>query len=286
MNRGCSVRSFVMNQEDSGKRWQEEETAKVFLDWYNNMRGARYQLERTGEVFPELLKDYNWDFVAREKNRNIWMAIEVKKISASKANQEFSWWIKVFEHVTQKVKNKLKGTYLVIGAPNLIGNMNQKQRIELEDVICEALLEAEPVWAGGLVDIWPRIRAKLQHWSLRYLFGETKELKLIKKSNEGSLVRIGMQFSHVGNLTEIERQAIRELLSPKSSGTVKANSQLRIAKQQGAKETIWVIDGYTDQLDDVKEVLNNIDPRLLSDIDTGYLVDMTFNKVMMVWHSG
>jgi len=177
-----------MNQKDSGKRWQEEKTANVFLDWYNNKYATNYRLERTEKVFPELLKGHNWDFVARGRKQNTWIAIEVKKITASKANQEFRYWDKVFEHVTEKAKNRLKGTYLAIGVPNLIGNMSQKQRLELEDAIGEALLEAEATWAGGLVDIWPRIRTELQHWSYRYLFGETKELKLIKKSNEGSLV--------------------------------------------------------------------------------------------------
>ena len=81
-------------------------------------------------------------------------------------------------------------------------------------------------------------------------------------------------------MQEAEETAIRLLLEAISGGGAKANEQLGMAKQIGAKETVLLLDCHLPYRPEIiKQALANIDLNLLSNIDRVYLVSVSDQQV-------
>lgn len=268
----------LVKKSKEDRRQSERRAAEVFLDWYNKHYSTAYtELKDTKSRFPTI-RGANWDFVAESVNQDSWIAIECERIWHGEANQEASTWRNLFEKVNQKVGDKLHGTYEVLDIPNLVERLDQKPRNELLEAICKVLLEIDNknLACDAEVNIWPDIYKELSNWPSYYIL---KKLVLKKISEKGSEIKIRAFVPHC-NIGLLEKQAISKLFSTNSQ---RVNTQLGAAKQHGAKETIWVIDGYSDLLEDVRREVETIDKKLISNIDVIALVDKSPRAAHVVW---
>lgn len=263
---------------------RDQQAAQCFLAEYNSIHNANYhELLLANEVFD--LRRGDWDFIATGESENAWLAIEVKEIAIADSRKIVALWKTIFAHMAKDKHHIPEGTYWVIGTPKLYGHIRQKY---LEKAICAALSELktdlEAAKPGDEIEIWPLARKGLQCWPPRNLYGETKQLTLLKKSYAGQYIRWVGSPSYLSNLEKLEKHAVEELFQTKN-GRVKANTQLGIAKMRGAKETILVIRGIVEYIDYLRESLARTDAGLLSNIDTICLVDLGLQKVTLVWES-
>lgn len=284
-----------MEQRDTEaeKRYYEQQCVTVFLAWFNKTCGTEYFAERTEIAFPELTGQQRWDFVARQDGCPDWIALEVKEVTVGKYHTVPRFWDTVFEQVNRIIKGKLKGTFTMVGLPNLI--IEQKKRKQLAEAISQVILDRRTdITSGGYVDIWPDIVKLLAHWPHEDLSGLTSllspgnlspaKLYVHKTSDEGCHVGIAMYSSLP--VTEAEdKQVAVDLLKP-IDNRIREDSQLGVAKSRGAKLGIFLLDAVVWEYKDIKhieQIMAALPSGLMSNTDAAYLVDVSHSQVTRVW---
>jgi hypothetical protein len=88
------------------------------------------------------------------------------------------------------------------------------------------------------------------------------------------------------DVQETMRKALDALFDPKTDGVLLANKQLSLAKSKGAKRAILLLDCYLLwRPNAIKAHLNGKESRLLSGLDSIYLVKASQKRVTRVWPS-
>jgi len=285
--------SVKRNDRQSGKQKQEEACAQCFLEWYNKQYRTKFSLQRAEEGFSRLAGGTRWEFVAKQCDGDAeWVAIEVKGLVIPEARRQFMDWKKFFERATKDLECRLKGNFLVIGAPAL--KLNQEEQFQLRRAVVQAMLDVAPTMKRNEnLDLGPKILDQFPNWPFS-LHSEMKpqphivknayELWLFRTSDSGCSVELGMPSPYVFNVQGAEKEAIRLLLNPTSKGDAKANEQLRVAKEMGAKETILLLDCHLPyRLEAIRQALADADSNLLSNIDSVYLVSVSDKQVTEVY---
>lgn len=277
----------------SRKAKQEKACAQCFVEWYNRRYGTKYSLQRAEKVFAELVSNTRWEFVARQCEEDMeWLAIEVKGLVIPEARRQFMDWNKFFKRVTEDLDCRLKGTFSIIGVPPLA--LSQRERIQLRKVVVRAVLESTlDMKKNEKLDLGLTILAQFPDWPSTpdlvmkpqpHAVKIPHELWLVKISDRGCSVELGVSPPHIFNVEGAEEEAIRLVFNQTRWGNARPNEQLRLAKERGAKETILLLDSHLPLRPiTIKQVLVNTDSTLLSDIDSVYLVSVSNKQVIKVW---
>lgn len=275
------------------KSHNEQECPRVFLDWFGKTQGTAYSIRRTEEVFPDLVGETRWDFVARRSDHPDWIALEVKEVTVDKYHIVLQFWDTVFQQVNQQLRGRLKGTYSIVGPPDL--NVRQKRRKELAEAISAAILDKScAIVSGTYIDIWPDVAARLVNWPpditsslVSYVTpGETRPATMYiqRFSDIGAEVHIAL-YSSPPVAEAAERQAVADLLASKD-GAVKFNSQMKVARDRGARLGIVLLDtviwGPKD-ITSMRQTLRTQQSGLMSSTDAIYVVDVSHSKVVKIW---
>lgn len=280
-----------MKQNDihSRKEKQEEACTRCFLEWYNKQHRAKYGLQRAEKAFPQLVNRTRWEFVARQREGDMeWLAIEVKGLVIPEARRQFMDWSKFFERVTKQLDCSLKGTFLVIdGAPALA--LNQKEQSQLRKAVVKTILDVAPkIRRNEKLDLGPEILEQFPSWPFTphlemkpqpHIMKNAHEFWLFKTVDSGCSVELGMSSAHTFSVQEAENNAIRYLFKATGKGA-KANRQLGLAKEMGAKETFLLLDCHLPYRPEViKQALTDTIPNFLSNIDKMYLVSVSKKQI-------
>jgi hypothetical protein len=108
-----------------------------------------------------------------------------------------------------------------------------------------------------------------------HIVKNARELFLLKTSDSGCLIELGISPANIFNVHREEEEAIQRLFKKVSKG-VKANKQLGLAKQMGARETVLLLDNHLPYRPDIiNQALAHLDTELLSNVDKVYLVSVS-----------
>jgi hypothetical protein len=259
------------------KEESEYECATLFIQWFNRRNNTRYEVMRTEEFFPELEGRKRWDFVAHQKREPDWIAIEVKQITSREYYEHDTCWRKVFEQVKGQLKNRMNGAVEVLAVPNVV--VHQDQRAELAKAISQAILDASSnPKRAPFVDVWPEVRKQLLG-SLSVLCDRTTTTFGLRETEGPALhvrfvipsKRFDIQAMYLGGRwvsSSVDKDAIADLFTPEAdSGRIRADSQLEVAKQKGARTTVIVVDGNDWHLKDLRRVVKRVSASLMPNVD-------------------
>jgi len=254
-----------------------------FLDWYNEQHKINYIYERAEHRFTKLKSRLRWEFVAYEPdNPEKWIGIEVKElITVREVHIQFEFWRKLCLELTQDLEAKgIPGEFGILPPSfSLMPRDHQKFRKAFIEVLAEkkSVLSADKATDIGL-DIankfinWPKDKSNLEEY---YKRGEYRpsELLIYKSSDSGCEVS-SLTSPIIGPypVPEKHKETFNEVFSPTG---VKANKQLKLAKEKGARETILLLacDSFVEE-GLIKGHVQSLDHQLVSDIACIYLVDI------------
>jgi len=196
--------------------------------------------------------------------------------------------------VTKNLTGLLRGEFMVAGTPALA--LNQKERSQLRKVVTDVIVEkASGMTKDDKVDLGPMILAQFPSWTSKtdvkrdpqpQIVKTADELWLFKISDRGCSVEPAASPPDVFYITEAITEAICGLLDQNEGGMLKANQQLGLAKEMGAKETILLLDCHFPwRPNTVKEVLAGKDLNSMSNVDVIYLIEASHKRVAKVWRS-
>lgn len=260
-----------------------------FLGWYNKEHKRSYIHQRADTHFPDLKDKLNWDFVAYERhNPREWIGIEVKELPHLKEpfikykfRRDLCW------KLTQDLKGKgIRGEFNIF-PPDVA--LKRGDRSEFRKVFAEVLYQETPnMNVKDIMDIGPDIADGFPNWRTEksdvgeyHEWGEDRpcKLQITKVSDSGCKVSSPMSPTPITmyNVPEAHREAFNEVFKLKNDA-IQANRQLKLAKEKGAKETILLLacNAFVDE-GLIKNLVQNLDRHLISDIDYIYLVDI-YNK--------
>lgn len=280
-----------------GKRGQEQACAQAFVDWLSSRRGRSYELTRAEEC-PDLTG--RWDFVARERGRASWLALEVKGLVVPQSLRQFGSWSKFCERLTKDVERNqfVQGSFGIM--PAIPWTFTQSQANGLVEAVGEALAEVTTdMRVGEMVNLGPAIASRFGDWpakkptSDKTLWREQGIYKVVHHLEDLFLHKLGEGICSVEILGSVSQafevppalaQAVQGILDSGSGKGAKPNEQLREARQKGASETILLLDSHIAwEPRVVVDALRGIDESLLSNVDGVYLVSATNNNMQQVW---
>lgn len=255
--------NFENNNLETTKRDRELKCAQTFIDWYNKEHGSNYKLIRTEEVFPELKGRLRWEFVAHEdSNPGFWFAIEVKEILKSEMDKKFNWWQKICQRVTNKLQGQINGEFAVILYPDLYLDQNEQQ--ELAEAISKVIIEQAPnIQIRNNIDIGANIKELFPKWpnkkeydiNTKELIEKPEEFKIQKCSEDDCCVDF-LPIDVTPNLYDELQIILKRMMHPQNGAFIKADRQLKLAKEKGAKYTRLLL--YCHILLTAEMVINNL----------------------------
>lgn len=270
-------------------RTETEECARIFLKWLNQDRRIKhgYILIDALKQFPMLQGELRWDYSVRRRYRSAFWALELKEPITPEENIYLKFWEDVCLKVTNKIKRRVKSTFYMYTPPNL--NIKQYDKQLLIGSISEIIIKMDTnsnLICG--VDIWPKIRSKISYKLVRnngyaeLPVGSSKTgLRLEKKMIGGSQVKLVMHSSP--SISKEKQQKAVENIFSVNNNKIQADSQLKTAKQKGAKKGILILNATDTDRPLIKNTLNKIGIKLMSNIDSIYLVDSYTEQVIKMW---
>lgn len=267
------------------KENKEEICAQRFLNWYNEQHNRNYICERATDHFSDLKDELNWDFVAYERdNLKEWIGIEVKEVAIVRETFiQFKFWKDLCSKLTRDLEGKgIQGEFGILPPPF---NLKPEERPKFRKAFIAVLCEKTPnMKANEITDIGPDIASKFPNWprekikSLReyYEWGADHPSELLTTRSTDSGCKVSSLTSPVSvyDVPEAHKEAFNEVFKLKDDA-IRANEQLKLAKQYAAKRTIlllacksFVREGL------IQNQVQNLDRHLISDIDYIYLVDV------------
>ncbi len=285
------------DKEQSEKEREETACAQCFCNWYNSRHGTNCTFERAEKFFPELAHKTRWEFVVFQRgNSNQWRAIEVKRLIRPQVTIRFVQWKKLCTRLTKDLAGSLHGEFIVITTPPL--KLDRTERQQLRKVLADVMVKkASGMTKGNLVDLGPMILAQFPSWPCKtdvkrdpqpQIVKTAVTLGLLKTSDHGCSVEPGSAMSDAHLISEEIEAAISALLEPNTGEMLKANKQLGLAKEVGAKETILLLDCHRYMYwrpEIVEGILADMDLNSMSNVDVIYLVEAPHNRVAKVWRS-
>ena len=262
---------------------KEEICVQRFLKWYNEQHKRNYIYQRAEDYWPELKGGLRWEFVAYEPyNPEKWIGIEVKElITVREAHIQFEFWRKLCLELTKDLEAKgIQGEFDILPPSfSLMPRDRQKFRKAFIEVSAEkkSVLSVDKATDIG-TDIankfinWPKDKSNLEEY---YKWGEYRpsELLIYKSSDSGCEVS-SLTGPIIGpySVSEKHEETFNEVFSPTG---VKANKQLKLAKEKGARETILLLacDSFVEE-GLIKGHVQSLDHQLVSDIACIYLVNI------------
>jgi hypothetical protein len=239
------------------KERREEECARCFIDWYNQCNCTQYELQRAEEDFPDLARGIRWDFVARDpRNPRQWLAIEIKRLIRANLVVQFDSWKRLVRHVTGDLCAKylymLNGTFLTIpGLEPSLAELGRNGTSQLRKALVEAIAQSvKGMKVGDKVDLGPLVLQGFSDWPYTdhletqpqpHVVKKARELWLYKESDGGKRIDVPTAVDAFTS-REAVKEATAQVLRRNKGGFVKANQQLKKAKDNGAKGTILLLD--------------------------------------------
>ena len=265
------------------KEIKEEICVQRFLNWYNKQYKRSYIHQRADTYFPDLKNKLNWDFVAYEcDNPQEWIGIEVKELAiVRETSVRFKFWRDLCLELTKDLEgNGIHGEFGILPA---VFNLKPEERLKFREAFIEVLYQKAPnMRANEIINIGPDIAAKFANWPRERSnsldeydkWGEYRPCELIITRSADSGCEVSLLTSPITmyDVAEAHRKAFNEVFN---SAGVKGNEQLKLAKEKGARETILLLacNSFVEE-GLIKNLAQNLDHHLISDIDYIYLVDI------------
>ncbi len=267
-----------------GKEIEETICVDRFLNWYNKRHKGNYIYEKATAHFPDLKGSQDWDFFVHEPhNPEEWIGIEVKELQFLRETSiRLTFLERLCSDLTKHLQSKrIQGRFEISFSPAFDLPQNERQR--LLDVFCQVLIDKQSGWeVGETKDIGPDVASKFPSWPTQRSdvaewdhWGRDRPSKLeIKRvSDSGSDVRAVTSPLIVGDVVEEEKKAFNEVFKLKN-GVIRAERQLELAKERGARKTILLLAGIGVDEGLTRNSVQNLDNYLISHIDCIYLVDI------------
>lgn len=272
----------------------DEEAEKIcvqrFLNWYNNQCKRSYIHERAEKCFPDLKGRLRWEFVAYEPdNPEKWIGIEIKELNPIKeVSIWFEFWKDLCLELTQDLAARgIQGKFDIIHPP--VVNLKPGECPKLLKAFLKVLTDKESVLNVDFTDIGPDIADKFTNWPREKTnnldeydkWGECRpsELLINKSPDSGYVVSVQSSPIRVRDAVKQHEETFNEVFTSE-----KANKQLELAKEKGAKNTILLLACRLVYEDLIKNLLQNSDHHLVSHIDYIYLVAMgSKGKVVKIY---
>lgn len=191
--------------------------------------------------------------------------------------------------------NQLQGEFLVYGVPSL--RLEKHKRTQLKRVLTKLVLQnTASLKNNEMVNLGHQILRLFKEWpstphlnpnppyDIEHRVNAGSCFTLHKISDKGCSLELGFAQSGVFLLDQVVVEALTSLFD--NGEILKANTQLALAKQKGAKGTILLLDYDLPSWypDDARQVLaNNLNSEQSSNMDAIYLVKASQNRVSKVW---
>ncbi len=259
---------------------QEQACATTFLDWYNQHNSTCYHIHFAEHIFPNMGRSgaRTWDYVAHRSDEDpVWIALEVKGLATARDSNRTGEWRKFCSRITEQVKGRANGTFVVSFPPPLAFRQSDKNLLSrvMADLIAQAASTAP---SGSSTDLgpeiakqcafWPTVKSNLDEYDI---WGEYRPHKLLMEwnSDQQFAVKLGDHWIGKGGFALAHQQALNEVLGP---GEITANTQLGQAKLKGAQKTMLLLDCPFCDFTLIEQHVGNMNPSFLSNIDYIYLV--------------
>lgn len=280
---------------ESAKAQDEEQCIKTFLNWHNRRFKTNLGYKRAEKEFPEIGNSTRWDFVIRRNKCPPWYAAEIKRLIKPGAVIQLVQWNKLLRNITNSLGNQLQGEFLVYGVPSL--KLERHKRTQLKRVLTGLVLQnAASLRNDEMVNLGPKILKLFEEWpstphlnpnppyDIAHRVNADSYFALHKISDTGCSLELAFAQSGVFLLDQAVVEALTLLFD--NGEILKANTQLALAKQKGAKGTILLLDYDLPSWypDDARQVLvDNLNSEQSSNMDAIYLVKASQNRVSKVW---
>ena len=268
----------------------EEICVQRFLNWYSKQHKRNYIHQRAEDYFRELKGGLRWEFVAYERDSpEEWIGIEVKELDIIREVSIWhNFWGDLCLELTQDLAVKgVRGKFKIIHPPVFIAR--GKERSKFREAFIKVLTDKESTLKADFTDIGPDIADKFTNWPReksrnRDEYRKWRDLRpaklLINKSPySGCEVISSISPIVARDGAEIHEKTFNE------AHIKHANKQLKLAKEKGAKKTILLFACKPFIYEDlIKNLVQDLDRHLISDIDCIYLVDMgSEEKVIKIY---
>lgn len=265
---------------------KEEICAQRFLNWYNKQHNGNYIHQRADSYFSELGDKLNWDFVAYERGSpEEWIGIEVKGLAIVRETPiRFRFWRDLCLELTKDLAGReVQGEFGILPP---VFNLKSQERRKFREAFVEVLCQQAPIMkVNEIMDIGPDIAAKFANWPREksksldeyHKWGEycPSELLITKSADSGCEVTPLSSPVTVYDVAEAHERALNEVFTLNQDDAIRANRQLGLAKQKGARETILLLacDSFVEE-GRIKNHVQDLGRHLISDIDHIYLIDI------------
>ena len=252
--------------------WQKP-YIEAILDYHNATYGTSVSVkDRCEWAHPELNGDVRWDWVCLDKNREVEVAVEVKKLTREELEERSHLlWAEIGRWLDKSLSGKLPGTFGLRIAmrdkkPELRKSVKEKLIVWLENEIASVgsnLAIGESHNLSGQVAV--NFKTKLP-------------ITLHKISNSGSKLYPTLTYSWWGPLLKDD-----ELLTHFGKLTQDANRQLGGAKSRGILETFFiVIAGLYGNADiaELQDKFRELDKSDYSNIDFCYFAEPGYPHII------
>lgn len=283
--------------KEPSKESDECQCIETFLNWHSKQLGITFSYHRSESVYHDIANSTRWDFIIKQIGCSMWHAAEIKRLIKPAAKIQLVQWNKLLVNIKNILGNRLQGEFLVYGVPSL--KLEKHERTELKRVLTELILQnAASLKKDDMVELGPQILKRFKEWPstpylnmslsppIEYRVNEDSCFTLHKISDTGCSLELGFAQSGAFVLDQAVVEALNSLFD--KGEIFKANTQLGLAKEKGAKGTILLIDydlpsWYPNH---VRRVLvNNLNSQNSSNIDVIYLIKTSQNRVSKVWET-
>ena len=283
--------------EGPSKESGECQCIETFLNWHNKRLGTSFSYQRAENVYHDIADSTRWDFIITQRSSSTWHAAEIKRLIKPEARIQLVQWNKFLANIKNSLGNRLQGEFLIYGAPPL--KLDKQKRSALKRLLAKLIQHhSQSIKKDEMKDLGSYIIKQFAEWPstphlnlnlsppIEYVVNADSSFTLHKLSNVGCSLELGFAQSGVLVLDQAVVEALTSLFD--NGEMLKADTQLGLAKQKGAKETILLLDydlpsWYPSH---VRQVLaNNLNSKNSSNMDAIYLVKTSQNRVSKVWET-
>jgi hypothetical protein len=281
--------------EEPPEESDECQCIETFLNWHNKQLGTNLSYQRAENVYRDIAASTRWDFIITQSDSSKWHAAEIKRLIRPEAKIQLVRWNKFLMNIKNSLGNMLQGEFLIYGAPSL--KLDKRKRTELQRLLAELIQRySQSLRKDEMIDLGSYIIKQFPEWPstphlnmslpphIEYVVNTDSCFTLHKLSDIGCSLELGFAQSGACVLDQAVIEALTSLFD--NGEIIKANTQLGLAKQKGAKGTILLLDFHLPSWypNHVRRVLaNNLNSENSSNTDVIYLVKTSQNRVSKVW---
>lgn len=281
--------------EEPSKESDECQCIETFLNWHNKRLGTSFSYQRAENVYHDIADSTRWDFIITRRGSSTWHATEIKRLIKPEARIQLVQWNKFLANIKNSLGNRLQGEFLIYGVPSL--KLDKQKRSALKRLLAELIQHhSQSIKKDEMTDLGPYIIKRFTEWPstphlnlnlsppIEYVVNVDSSFTLYKLSDVGCSLELGFAQSRAFVLDQAVVEALTSLFD--NGEILKANTQLGLAKEKGAKGTILLMDydlpsWYPNH---VRQVLaNNLNSENSFNMDVIYLVKTSQNRISKVW---